>query len=539
MGPQLAIIAARLPTATTAPRHVLRRSILKTLGQCRRRYQSLPNKPSVWSRLTDLADASRTVARWGMPLRMRYMLCLVATYALGACGARTDLLASDSGAAGSGGLGATAGSAGAGASGGFGGEAGSGGSAGLGGDAGYGGDAGFGGTGAFAGMSGAGGLVQCGLFEQREVRRFEGPPQEHEALPQLVEAVPGIVTLGFRRQQFEGPADFYHLGHVSFDAWGTWNGSELGLAWGAVTGAGESFALGSVRGGRFGFLAHSVFADGELLLIRGAPNQQQSQVVELQPERARPIFIESQGAAHTLLGFQNPGEQALTIQRRGANPLVIDDRLGCGLGDLAADALPLGNSYLIAAASDQAPFCPTDGPPGDPRTIQIYLLGPNGTIRHTTEINAEGVVREIALVPWKDGAWVVWRSEGGPGAFGTTYATRLHPDGELNTLWNRVLESPYRFRSHAATNLGERLAIAYLDNSDPSTPNLIVAAFDEPDTTPAVATSVSFDSNYWPTGPISILGSPNGDALLVSWEAQNVTNGEPARVFTTRLDCVP
>lgn len=40
----------------------------------------------------------------------------------------------------------------------------------------------------------------------------------------------------------------------------------------------------------------------------------------------------------------------------------------------------------------------------------------------------------------------------------------------------------------------------------------------------------------WPVGPLALLGSPDGQHLLVSWEAMDAAGNH--RIVTRRLDCV-
>jgi hypothetical protein len=86
--------------------------------------------------------------------------------------------------------------------------------------------------------------------------------------------------------------------------------------------------------------------------------------------------------------------------------------------------------------------------------------------------------------------------------------------------------------SLAATDLGDHLALGWLEPpSGSAPPRVAVRVLDEGG---AVAASASLDLPVHAAGALSLLGSPPGDALLLSWSEGDFPN---ERVRLARVAC--
>ena len=132
---------------------------------------------------------------------------------------------------------------------------------------------------------------------------------------------------------------------------------------------------------------------------------------------------------------------------------------------------------------------------------------------------------------------VVWQDAGGETS-GPLQAMRLDANGEPVTDVMQLIAEGIIFEKVALASLGDDLALAHTDVLDPGPPNIVVRVFDGAGSERAAA---SFTPQAWPrlAEGYGLVGSPTGDALLLSWSSADpepVVQGN-ARVYVARLDC--
>jgi hypothetical protein len=454
------------------------------------------------------------------------------------CGARTDLLLAEEGAeAGTGGTsgGPTGGSGGVADAG----VAGSGGVA----DAGVAGMGGTAGTGGFAGTAGAGGSMpfsSCVGFVERETRTFEGSPDLQENTPWFVRTALGTATLAVRWDPYEGFSDWPKLGHVSFDAWGPWDDSPLGQGLLGAAFAGERFVLGPDRDEGFAFLVSTDNAASPqpgTYLGRGHPTATSTETELHQDDPSHPLAV-SYGQGSLLLAYANgqAGFEYLSIVGQQNAASVWMPTLGCATEPLQADAIPFGNGFLVALTTSRAfGTCGNDdGFDGPPTRIHLVKVRVTGKADYALmeELPVGQPVRNLRLVGrGHDAAWLVFQTDGG-----AIEAVRLNQDGGLYSKWNAIVSEDYWMDRPAVAQLGDYVATAVIDAFDPSVSKILVQLHLEESLQPALSHMLEPPYDQWPSGPLALLGAPDGRSLLLAWTGWSDSGA--SRTYVKRLDCV-
>jgi hypothetical protein len=456
------------------------------------------------------------------------------------CGARTDLLLAEEGDA-EAGTGGTAGGP-TGGSGGVtdGGVAGSGGTAGSGGAAGMGGTAG---TGGFAGAAGAGGTTpfsSCVGFLERETRTFQGSPDHQENTPWLVRTASGTATLAFRWDPYASAIDWPKLGHVSFDAWGPWDGSPLGPGSLGAAFAGERFVLGPDRDEGFAFLVSTLNAASPqpgTYLGHGHPTATSTETELYQDDPSHPLAVSyAQGSLLLVYANGQTGFEYLTIVGQQNSASVWMPTLGCATEPLQADAIPFDNGFLVALTTsrDFGTCGNDDGFDGPPTRIHLVKVRVKGKADYELmeELPVGQSVRNLRLVGrGHDAAWLVFQTDGG-----AIEAVRLNQDGGLYSKWNAIVSENYWMDRPAVAQLGDYVATAVIDAFDPSVSKILVQLHLEESMQPALSHMLEPPYDQWPSGPLALLGAPDGRSLLLAWTGWSDSGA--SRAYVKRLDCV-
>jgi len=427
-----------------------------------------------------------------------------------------------------------------------GGPGGSGGAGGSGGIAGTGGS----GAGGTAGIGGSGGTTQtaCSALVERETRTIATMPEYQMSFPKFVQTTGGPVTLAYRMDPLGVDGSWTKLAHVSFDAWGSWDGQQsLGQGWLGCAFAGESFALGPDRDGGFAFLVSTddpASPEPGLYLGRGHPAGFNSDTELHSAQPAQPLAVSHDGVS-LLLAYARDygGEFRLSLSGQAGMASVVFPTLGCASMPLQADAIPFDGGFLLAVSTSKDPgYCDFAelpvGPPDRIQILRVWTTGDTG-FEVVVEIPSDGYVERMRLVPrGNEGAWLAWQTvtEVNPSAI---RAVRLNAKGELYSKWNDLPTDGYFMLPEAVTNLGERLATAVIDAYDPSIPQILVQLHDDEDGPVALSHVVSPPADQWPVGPIALLGSPQANSLLLAWTGVDMSGGmQPNHIYVRRLDCV-
>lgn len=441
-----------------------------------------------------------------------------------ACGAKSELplpgSGGRSGAAGVGGSGAVAGSGGV---------------AGTGGASGSGGASGIGGAPPWATGT------TCTGFVDRGSRSIdEGAWRDEQPALVLSSADLSRATLAFERMPTASGVVTLELGQVDFAAWGDWPGAPLGQASTLYKDGGYTFRLSRAVGGGFAVLAERFSAGlavGIALATSVTPGQPMDNPVALGVAQDQPAFL-ARGESDHLYGYTTggSGSHLLLTARAPDNGRPVLPGTGCASDAIHADAVRMPGHYLVATSSSR-PFgtCLNAGDGSNPADrFQVAVVPDSGQASLAWEWN--DAVDDLALVPRSDGAWVVWQAKPNV-TVAPIFAARLDTDGNLLTLPNAFGKQSAALAGFAVDRVADDLALAWVDVNVPSGPTIHVQLFDQDAVNdPHLDFAIQPAPPQWPTGPLSLLGSPDGQHLLVSWEAQDA-DGQSV-VVTRRLDCV-
>ncbi|MEZ4297085.1 MAG: hypothetical protein R3B70_19120 [Polyangiaceae bacterium] len=138
----------------------------------------------------------------------------------------------------------------------------------------------------------------------------------------------------------------------------------------------------------------------------------------------------------------------------------------------------------------------------------------------------------LHLAPADFGAWAAFHTDGSTSRTAAPITVlRVDPAGSPISPGEQLPVSPSGvvFQSFAIAAVGPRLAVAWIDAIDPSAPTLSIQLV-EPDGTLGAATSIP-TNDAWYKDHLRLLGSPQGDKLLLTWET-----GDTAAL--ARIDCL-
>ncbi len=347
-------------------------------------------------------------------------------------------------------------------------------------------------------------------------------------------------TLAFDRVPTASDVVTIELGQVDFAAWGDWPSTPLGQASTLYKDGGYTFRLARSAGGGFAVLAERFdagLAVGIALATSVAPGQSMNNPVAFGAAQDQPAFL-ARGESDHLYGYATggSGSHLLLTARAPDNGRPVLPGTGCASDAIHADAARMPGHYLVATSSSR-PFgtCLNASDGSEPADrFQVAVVPDSGQASLAWEWN--DAVDEIALVPRSDGAWVVWQAKPNV-TVAPIFAARLDTDGNLLTLPNAFGEQNSALAGFAVDRVADDLALAWADAIAPGGPTIHVQLFDKDAVNdPHVDFSIKVAPPELPTGALSLLGSPDGQHLLVSWQAQDAAG--LSVVVTRRLDCV-
>lgn len=240
-----------------------------------------------------------------------------------------------------------------------------------------------------------------------------------------------------------------------------------------------------------------------------------------------------------------PGYHVLQVGSYQPSSLPQNEEpLLCLLGGARGAGVPSGSGFLVALSEPDPPEpgCSLTPPPGSVVSLMRYEspAEPGSFLVRTQGdriFTRPDPLARILLTPASFGAWVVFQSEGSPSVTPPPiFAARVGANGKLlapneppvAVSPDSVVSSPI-----AATALGDSVAVAWIENLDPSSP-VIVVQIVRPDGSLGAATSFP-TANLWLTGQrMGMVASADATSLLLAWEGGL---GEP-HLGLARIDCV-
>lgn len=355
----------------------------------------------------------------------------------------------------------------------------------------------------------------------------------------LIATSPDDVTVVAEWQDENGPGNPppSELRHATFQPWGSWPGSDVGPNYLLSFDGGRFAAVSSVGDGTFS----AFFADDVALRYMPAIKTYSGAVpntvnVEAVPMRA--VFAAS-ASATDLLGWERvvgPGETreiVIGTASRGDGVFLGDDVVGCTNDVGGAGAVPYGDGFLMAHGLGHWGACA--GAAEDPTTLAIgFVSGALGLPVYQPLFSFDNVlpVRRVRVAPDADGIWIVWRTETS-GVLPPVHFARF--DFATNDLLGPILATDPNdgaLGPIAASRMGDRLVLGWIDDPQLPDPTFHLATFSVDG---ALQARTSFPIGGQATGPIYLLGSPDGQSVLASWSVGGGAN--PDRVRLQRLDC--
>ncbi|MCC6898317.1 MAG: hypothetical protein IT377_05045 [Polyangiaceae bacterium] len=426
---------------------------------------------------------------------------------------------------------------------GAGGGAGSGGAAGSGGVAGQGGG-GFGGSvggsggvaGSDGGFGGVGGSVQCdGLFQVGESVEVQKPAKDQDAAPRLVSSSDDDhqISVAFVRQPVETPVAFNQIKHATLSPWAGWPaGKKLAPTYDTVSSPQLSgkFRAGAGFGDNLSLLvAHQT---GPKSFTSFAP--QVAAHASMGGPTTTPVGSTPELVARGANGLHLVGtrdDTTLYGQIFKGTTLLATSTLGCAGFAPIGDAVPFAGGWLVAVAVGQSvpPLGCGDADPGPPTRIDLVLVLPDGSAKALGDIIAGAPLMQISMAPHPDGAYVVYRVASGGQVAPIRWLRFIASTGDF--VGPADVSGPGDFPlEFGATALGDRLLVAWGNDPAGNPPDLTLTLIDP---LGGVVTTHAWEPGFF--GPISVVGAPAGNSLVVAWQA-NSGSGTSA-VQLARFDC--
>jgi hypothetical protein len=402
--------------------------------------------------------------------------------------------------------------------------------------------------------SGAGGAGPslCGGVALSPNLDLLGPPLEAAFNPVLAPSGDGSGVVGIvYRASIPGDDFSATLLHVDFEPWMAWP-STLGPSNVAVPDMVPSFAA-----------APSPFGQGESVLyafdILGMEFEPQvptgqdglGQTVML-PGMAGMAAILSISGKRALLGYSQhtitlPSSDMLyelalapaDLLGPGAVKIGAETHVGCSVGRPPSAAAPAGAGWILAIGSGQPQGDPKGcfgGEPVDlPTELQVSTVSKDlGLTAGFADKDPGRAIRAVRVTPRPDGAWVAWGREAGIGPAIIDYA-RVDGAGKLvmGPLAAPTPSSDPSPGSLAAASLGNDFVLAWASAPPPGRIDLqIIHSNGE------LGPSASIDGVGDVLGPMDLVASPAGDAVVLAW-TRAASGDAPARVRLARLSCAP
>lgn len=228
----------------------------------------------------------------------------------------------------------------------------------------------------------------------------------------------------------------------------------------------------------------------------------------------------------------------MTTESYGPSGSISYDPPFCIASKSLASAIPLAGGEFLVASVDSAE-------PGQSCFGQGFELGTNVVTRRYAELQ-DGVVVEqfpqvepllhLGLAPTTFGSWLVYQTDGSTAeSMPPIYAYRLDASGvrlPASSDPMPLTESGLYTSELAIATMGDALVIATIDSVDPSAPVVVLRRF-EADGSPGPVTSFATNA-AWLTGHLRMVGTRDGQSLLLAWSAEL-----DASVAVAKVECSP
>jgi len=326
-----------------------------------------------------------------------------------------------------------------------------------------------------------------------------------------------------------------HLRMTAIQPWGSWP-STLGTgAQSAFVAGQDQFAFDRGKGVNElamawpatpsppGSQPQGLFFSDEVSATGGNPNQ----VVSLAltgPASHVARFVRAASNA-TLVGFEagDAGYHALHLTRVTKNGMTWSQSfVGCATTAVDADAIAVTPSAFFVAFSSSRPFgtCLNDADIDTPahRILAARFGGGNSSLEQLpVDVDEDDVVSFVRLLPRTGGAWLVWQFQGVNAELPPpVMLMALDGDGAPIAPPVPVLDGGATYSQPAFASLGQRLAMAWVDGSDPNG-SIRVRLLSEIGVIANENAYVSPVKNLAPE--LELFASPDGDQLLLGWAA--------------------
>jgi hypothetical protein len=236
------------------------------------------------------------------------------------------------------------------------------------------------------------------------------------------------------------------------------------------------------------------------------------------------------GAAFLNLGLIDDAGQSVSVL-----PAVA-----CGAAPFPAALAPAPGGYTLATASGRKfGECGLDnGIPGPAAGLQIsHVDAATQKVLLAATLEEPDPLAHVALAPAAAGAWVVWQNDGASAELPAPIrAARLDDTGALVGPPFDVTQDGQSSGPFTAAALGGELVVAWVDALDPSTPTLRLDLFDAQGH-PLGGGSINTAPSWLYDPSLSLLASPDGQAVLLAWSDLLSTEPAAAAVRVARFSC--
>jgi hypothetical protein len=218
-----------------------------------------------------------------------------------------------------------------------------------------------------------------------------------------------------------------------------------------------------------------------------------------------------------------------------SNP-VVTFGLGCAKGPIVAAAAPTLGGFLVAFSSGsdfKDPGCQGGGGAITAAThLSLVRVDNQGSVTPVATIGGApgaGSIAAVQIVHIGDDDWIAWTHQPGNGS----PLLVMHIDAKAQMV-NGPFEIPFSGdpASLSAARLGDQPALAWASTEVDVAPRVRVSVLGGSGVVADVA--ITLGPSATATGRTALLGSPSGDALLVSWvEIVSFTR----QLRTARISC--
>jgi hypothetical protein len=249
-----------------------------------------------------------------------------------------------------------------------------------------------------------------------------------------------------------------------------------------------------------------------------------------------------ESANATLVGFEagDAGYHALHLTRVAKNGMTSSQTfVGCATTDVDADAIAVSpNAFFVAYSTSRAfGACLNDAGIDTPahRILMARFGAGNSSLEQLpVDIDLDDEVSFVRLLPRTGGAWLVWQYKGVNAEVPPPVMLwALDDTGAPVAPSVPVLDGGAAYTRPAFASLGNRLAMAWLDTSDPSS-SVRLRLLTEIGIISNETMAASPVQNLLPE--LELFASPGGDQLLLGWSEYGAGLAPESRVARF---CVP